>query len=63
MMLHYGRRKTIAIDSIFYMAGPVVMAASYNLTYAAAPNSDSPCALPVLVECFATSQNCIIEYS
>ncbi|KAL3163007.1 hypothetical protein ABBQ32_009439 [Trebouxia sp. C0010 RCD-2024] len=32
MMLHYGRRKTIAIDSIFYMAGPVVMAASYNLT-------------------------------
>lgn len=46
MMLHYGRRKTIAIDSIFYMAGPVVMAASYNLTYAAAPNSVSPCALP-----------------
>lgn len=32
MMLHYGRRKTIAIDSLFYMAGPLVMAASYNFT-------------------------------
>lgn len=32
MMLHYGRRKTIAIDSLFYMAGPIVMAASYNFT-------------------------------
>lgn len=39
MMLHYGRRKTIAIDSLFYMAGPIVMAASYNFTYAAAPNT------------------------
>ena len=38
-MLHYGRRKTIAIDSLFYMAGPIVMAASYNFTYAAAPKS------------------------
>ena len=39
MMLHYGRRKTIAIDSLFYMAGPIVMAASYNFTYAAAPKA------------------------
>ena len=59
MMLHYGRRKTIAIDSIFYMAGPVVMVASYNVTYAAALKC-LPCALPDLLSClnaFATSQH------
>lgn len=32
MMLHYGRRKTIAIDSLFYMAGPIIMAFSYSMT-------------------------------
>ena len=45
MMLHYGRRKTIAIDSLFYMAGPIVMAASYSFTYAAAPNTAVSCCL------------------
>lgn len=32
MMLHYGRRKTIAIDSLFYMAGPLIMAFAYSMT-------------------------------
>lgn len=27
-MLHYGRRKAIAIDSAFFIAGPLIMAAS-----------------------------------
>ncbi|KAK9817311.1 hypothetical protein WJX72_012503 [[Myrmecia] bisecta] len=32
MMLYYGRRKAIAMDSIFFMAGPVIMAAAYGVT-------------------------------
>jgi MFS family permease len=27
-MLHYGRRKAIAVDSLFFIVGPLVMAAS-----------------------------------
>eukprot|EP00891_Asterochloris_glomerata_P006599 jgi/Astpho2/6599/fgenesh1_pm.00101_%23_4_t len=32
MMLYYGRRKTIGIDSLFYMTGPIIMAASWDVT-------------------------------
>jgi len=28
LMLHYGRRRAIAIDSAFFIVGPLVMAAS-----------------------------------
>lgn len=28
LMLHYGRRKAIAIDSAFFIVGPLIMAAS-----------------------------------
>ena len=28
LMLHYGRRLTIGLDSIFFMLGPLLMAAS-----------------------------------
>ncbi len=31
-MLYYGRRKTIGIDSLFYMTGPIIMAASWDVT-------------------------------
>lgn len=30
-MLRYGRRKTIALDSLFFIAGPLVMAASMGV--------------------------------
>jgi len=30
LMVHYGRRVAIALDSVFFMAGPLVMAASYS---------------------------------
>lgn len=32
LMLHYGRRKAIAIDSVFFVVGPLVMAASAGVT-------------------------------
>jgi len=31
LMVHYGRRVAIALDSVFFMAGPLVMAASYSI--------------------------------
>lgn len=30
-MLHYGRRRAIAADSLFFIVGPVVMAAAMGL--------------------------------
>lgn len=32
LMLYYGRRPTIAMNSVFFMVGPLVMAASWNAT-------------------------------
>lgn len=31
LMVHYGRRVAIALDSIFFMMGPLVMAASHSI--------------------------------
>ena len=31
LMVHYGRRIAIALDSVFFVLGPLVMAASHSI--------------------------------
>ena len=31
LMLHYGRKKAMAINSVFFLAGPAIMAAAVNI--------------------------------
>jgi MFS family permease len=35
LMLYYGRRPTIALDTVFFVLGPVVMATAQHAAYAA----------------------------
>lgn len=34
LMLYYGRRLTIGLDSLFFVLGPIIMAFSAGITYA-----------------------------
>ena len=34
LMLYYGRRTTIALDSVFFMLGPIIMASASGVVYA-----------------------------
>jgi MFS family permease len=33
LMLRYGRRKALALESVFFVLGPIIMAASYGTGY------------------------------